>query len=104
MPRREPEPVRITTATAGHSADIRSRQRRYVISMGIRTLCFVLAVVFRHVPPLMWAFIVASFLLPYVAVVMANAGSSGESGGVDYFDPTEGRSIEGGPDGSGSRN
>lgn len=97
MARREPEPVRITTATTGHSADIRSRQRRYVISMGIRTLCFVLAVVFRQVQPLMWAFIVASFLLPYVAVVMANAGSSGESGGLEYFDPTEGRrSIEGG--------
>ena len=97
MPRREPEPVRITTATTGHSADIRSRQRRYVISMAVRTVCFVLAVVFRHVQPLMWAFIVASFLLPYVAVVMANAGSSGESGGLEYFDPTEWRRlIEGG--------
>lgn len=97
MPRREPEPVRITSAPRSRSADIGQRQRRYLISMGIRTVCFVLAVVFRHVQPLMWTFIVASFILPYVAVVMANAGSSPDPGGPEYFDPSQGRSLEGGP-------
>ena len=74
--RREPEPVRITTATRSHSDDIGGRQRRYVISMAIRTACFVLAVVFREHWYLWGGLIVASFVLPYVAVVMANAGAS----------------------------
>ncbi len=87
MPRREPEPVRITSATRSRSDDIGMRQRRYLVSMGIRTVCFVLAVVFRHVPVVMWLLIVASFVLPYVAVVMANAGASPDPGGPEYFDP-----------------
>ena len=73
MARKEPEPVRITTATRSHHEDIAIRQRRYLISMGIRTVCFVLAIVsIGHW--FMWVFIAASFLLPYVAVVLANAG------------------------------
>jgi len=68
-------PVRITTAAASRDEDIRSRQRRYLVSMGIRTVCFVAAVVVGH-GWLMWVLIVAALLLPYVAVVMANAASS----------------------------
>jgi hypothetical protein len=99
MARREPDPVRITSASAGHSVDIQHRQRRYLISMGVRTVCFVLAVVFRHEPPLMWAFVVASFLLPYVAVVMANAGEGPDPGAPpEPFSPTERPSLERGPD------
>jgi hypothetical protein len=97
MPRREPEAFRITTATRSHSADVGHRQRRYLISMGVRTVCFVLAVVFRHITPLMWAFVVASFVLPYVAVVMANAGGSTDPGGPEPFDPGPDRSLEQGP-------
>jgi Protein of unknown function (DUF3099) len=79
MVRREPDPIRITTATRSHSEDISARQRRYVISMTIRTLCFLLAVVsIGHW--FMWVFLAASFVLPYVAVVMANAGSSKSDG------------------------
>ena len=85
MARREPEPVRITTATRSHNADIALRQRRYLISMGIRTPCFVLAIVsIGHW--FMWVFIAASFLLPYVAVVLANARTSPDPGGPDFFD------------------
>jgi Protein of unknown function (DUF3099) len=47
----------------------------------------------------MWVFIAASFLLPYVAVVLANAGSSPDPGGPDHFDPDPGRrALESGPD------
>lgn len=95
MAHREPGAIRITTATRSRSADIAARQRRYVISMTIRTLCFVLAVVFRG-EALMWIFIVASFVLPYIAVVMANAGTTPDPGGPDPFDPNEsGKAIEG---------
>jgi hypothetical protein len=73
MARREDQsaPVRITTAATSHHADIAARQRRYVISMGIRTVCFIAAVA---VGPgwLRWVLVAAALLLPYVAVVMAN--------------------------------
>jgi len=95
MARREPEPVRITTAERSRSDDINARQRRYLISMGVRTLCFILAVVsIGHW--FMWGFIIASFILPYVAVIMANAGSSPDPGGPDPFDPQQtDRQLEG---------
>jgi Mn2+/Fe2+ NRAMP family transporter len=72
MARKDPEAIRITSVTQSHSADISARQRRYIISMGVRTVCFLLAVVFAGTF-LMWVFILASFLLPSIAVVMANA-------------------------------
>jgi Protein of unknown function (DUF3099) len=98
MARKEPDPVRITTATRSHHEDIAIRQRRYVISMGIRTVCFVLAVVFMG-HWFMWVLIAASFVLPYVAVILANAGSSPDPGGPEFFEPEPGRpAIESGPD------
>jgi hypothetical protein len=72
---RSERPVRITTAAASREDDIRARQRRYVWSMGFRTLCFIAAVIVGH-GPVMWVLIVAALILPYVAVVMANAASS----------------------------
>lgn len=71
--------VRITTAASGASADISRRQRRYIVSMTIRTLCFIGAVA---VGPgiLRWVLVAAALLLPYFAVVMANAGESRTDG------------------------
>lgn len=86
MARKDPDAVRITTAAQSRSSDIDARQRRYLISMGIRTVCFVLAIVSRD-HWFMWVFIAASFVLPYVAVVMANAGASGNPGGPGPFAP-----------------
>jgi hypothetical protein len=68
------ESVRITSAHSSHSERIRGRQTRYLISMGVRTACFVLAVATDGA--LRWAFIAGAVLLPYIAVVVANA--SGE--------------------------
>jgi hypothetical protein len=98
MVRREPDPIRITTATRSHSDDISARQRRYVISMTIRTVCFLLAVVsMGHW--FMWVFLVASFVLPYVAVVMANAGAAADPGDPELVRPDLDRpAIEGPPD------
>ena len=85
MPR-EPEPIRITTATRSRNQDIAARQKRYLISMSIRTLCFVLAVVsIGHW--FMWVFLAASFFLPTIAVVVANSSSPPDPGGPDYFEP-----------------
>lgn len=62
---------RITSATGSHSADMQQRAGRYLVSMGIRTLCVILCIV---VPgPLRWVFAVGAIVLPYVAVVAANS-------------------------------
>jgi Flp pilus assembly protein TadB len=70
-------PIRITTASAGARADIAARQKRYLIAMGIRTLCFlvVAGLAISHLGPgwLPWIFVIGAVGLPYVAVVMANA-------------------------------
>ena len=96
MPRKETDPVRITSATRSHSDDIDARQRRYVISMSIRTACFLLAVVsMGHW--FMWVFLAASFFLPYVAVVIANGGASPDPGGPDPFGPDPDTRGIGGP-------
>ena len=95
MSRHEPEPVRITTATTSHSDDIDARQRRYLISMGVRTVCFVLAILTRT-HWFVWVFLAASFVLPYVAVILANSGTSHDSGGPGYFSPDhDARVLEG---------
>ena len=84
MARKDPAAIRITSATRSHSDELGARQRRYVISMSVRTVCFVITVLtIGHW--YMWVFLIASFVLPYVAVVMANAGSSADPGGPDPF-------------------
>ncbi|WP_081239659.1 DUF3099 domain-containing protein [Streptomyces viridosporus] len=66
---------RITGARAGLQDDVRGRQRRYVISMTIRTVSVILAAtlwsVERHVAIVA---LVLGAVLPYIAVVIANAG------------------------------
>ena len=77
-------PIRITTASAGAGADLAARQKRYVITMLVRTLCFVAVAVLaitRAGPSwLPWIFIAGAVFLPYVAVVMANAASTKSDG------------------------
>ena len=82
--RRREEAVRITTAPSNRDEEIAARQRRYVFSMAIRTICFVAAIA---VGPgwLRWVPVAAAVLLPYVAVVMANATAS-RSDGLDLLD------------------
>jgi Protein of unknown function (DUF3099) len=78
-------PAHITSARRSHSEDIRARQTRYLISMGIRTVCVVLAVVTAGY--LRWAFIVGAVVVPYIAVVIANAGSRADPEGPEPFQP-----------------
>ncbi len=73
--RRTEEAQRITTAPAAPGDELAHRQRRYVISMTIRTLCFIGAVLARGVPWLWPILVIAAFVLPYIAVVMANSAS-----------------------------
>jgi hypothetical protein len=93
-------PIRITTASAGAGADIASRQKRYVITMGIRTLCFVAVAVIAmsHFGPawLPWIFVVGAVVLPYVAVVMANAASTKPDGFELRDHPSQDKELPGG--------
>jgi purine-cytosine permease-like protein len=52
--------------------DQSSRARKYFISMMIRTLCFILAVILPS--PYRWFALLGAVTLPYFAVVIANAG------------------------------
>ncbi len=70
---RRAEPVSITDAPVAHSQELHGREVRYLVSMLVRTLCFVAAVVTSG--PLRWVFIAGAVFLPYIAVVFANAGS-----------------------------
>jgi hypothetical protein len=58
------------------SADIRYRQRRYLIMMGFRLVCFVIAVVVfvNHGGWLAAIPAVGAIIIPYFAVVFANGG------------------------------
>jgi hypothetical protein len=85
--RRPDEPVRITTAASNRSDDIATRQKRYLISMSLRSLCFVGAIVaaLAHVAWLWPILIAGALILPYIAVVMANAVMT-KSDGIDLLD------------------
>ena len=62
----------ITSAPTGLSTDQSARQRRYFISMMIRTACFILTVILPS--PYRWFALLGAVTLPYFAVVIANAG------------------------------
>ncbi len=70
--------VRITTVGNDPQADLARRQRKYVIAMTIRTLCFIGAAITGAAGlHYIWPFLIlASAVLPYVAVVLANANDS----------------------------
>jgi hypothetical protein len=72
MKRRDEEVHNITEAQSALSADIPARQRKYFYSMMIRTLCFLLAVITPS--PYRWFFLVGAVTLPYISVIVANAG------------------------------
>lgn len=75
MPRRrtpDPDVHVVTSAAVPLSQDQAGRTRRYLFAMGIRTACVLLAIIVPGWPR--WLFITAAIVLPYLAVVVANAG------------------------------
>lgn len=88
------EVFRITGARQGLAEDVRGRQRRYVISMSVRTLSVILTVVLWNVErPVAIVTLVLGVLLPYVAVVIANAGRENAPSLPSTFVPTPGRPM-----------
>ena len=59
--------------------DQAERMHRYLLSMGVRTVSFILAVValaVLHWTIVGWMLVAAAVVLPYIAVVVANATRS----------------------------
>ena len=66
----------VTSVPESLAEEQAGRIRRYLLTMAVRTVCFVLAAVTatQGAPWWLWgSFAIAAILLPYVAVVLANA-------------------------------
>lgn len=68
----------ITTAASAESRAIDHRERNYLVSMAVRSLCFVAFVVIDH--PIRWVFLLGAVFLPYIAVVIGNAAAIRRAG------------------------
>jgi hypothetical protein len=65
----------ITRARTGLTQDVRGRQRRYIAAMLVRSACVVLmALTWNRWPALAVCALVGGVVIPYVAVVAAQAG------------------------------
>src|SRR5229473_7242748 len=75
QPRRD-RPHVVTEARRSLTEDVAYRQRRYLIMMGIRVVCFVVAVLLfvNHAGWLTAIPAVGAIVIPYFAVIFANGG------------------------------
>lgn len=78
------EPISITSAQTSLTSDQSGRARRYFISMMVRTACFILTVILPS--PYRWIALSGALLLPYVAVIIANAGRETIKGKTVFFE------------------
>lgn len=74
----------ITSLPRSPQDDRRSRMLQYSLAMGIRTVCIVLCIFVRGWWLLLPA--IGAVVLPYVAVVLANAASS-RGGSQERYEP-----------------
>jgi len=79
----------VTEARQSRSAEIGQRERRYLVMMGIRIVCFVVTVVMflTHAGWLTVIPAVGAIALPYFAVVVANSRSPAASSGFRPYRP-----------------
>lgn len=86
----------ITSARRALSEDLHDRNMRYLVSMLIRTVCFVLMIMTPS--PWRWLFALGAVVIPYIAVTVASAGREAapkapsnvipvQPGTVELYDP-----------------
>lgn len=80
---------RISSVRRSLADDQRTRVRRYLISMVVRTGCFIAAVFVDGT--LRWVLLAGSAVLPWIAVVLANGSSENSQTGAHYL--TERREL-----------
>ncbi len=92
-PARQPRRDRahlVTEARRSLTEDVAYRQRRYLIMMGIRVVCFVVAVLLfvNHAGWLTAIPAVGAIVIPYFAVIFANSGREPSGGrGFQAYEP-----------------
>ncbi|MEV4810340.1 DUF3099 domain-containing protein [Micromonospora avicenniae] len=77
MKRQAYQPILITDASRSQNDQLNSRQRRYVLMMGIRVACLVVgAILVGAQAPLLWLWLplcgLGMVLIPWLAVLLAN--------------------------------
>jgi len=74
--KQDTDPILITEAPLSPRAELDYRRKRYAITMGIRVICFAIAIIL-FVAHLRWLVLVpavGAIFIPYIAVVFANGG------------------------------
>ena len=86
----------ISDAPKPLSQDIRSREAKYLLAMGIRLLAFLLIVMLPIAWPWKIGLAVLAFALPYLAVVYANGGREPQRGQAARYEDRERKALSGG--------
>jgi hypothetical protein len=79
----------VTEAPQSRASEIGQRQRRYLLMMGLRLVCFVVTVV-AFVNHAGWLTVIPAFgaiALPYFAVVIANSRRPASASGFQPYEP-----------------
>lgn len=100
IPRRKATDVyTVTDARRPMSEDINYRQKRYLVSMSIRTVCLLAGVLLAgHAP--FWIILIllaGAIVLPYISVVFANGGREPDRSKPLYSDETANQKQISGP-------
>lgn len=77
----------VTSAPRKAADDLNARMKHYLVTMGIRTACFVLA--FLTTGWVRWTCVALAVVLPYIAVVFANAHAPRIAGRIAPVDPRD---------------
>ena len=77
----------VTSARTNPDDDLHARMKHYLWTMGVRTSCFVLA--YFTSGWLRWTCVALAVVLPYIAVVFANARAPRAAGSVSAVVPRD---------------
>lgn len=86
------EVVLVTTAATSPAEERRDRERRYLITMGMRVVAILIAIIFATG----WvrvAAVAASLVLPWIAVVAANAPTKRKAAAPSLYDGPRRREL-----------
>jgi hypothetical protein len=83
----------ITDAPKPLSQDIRSRESKYLLAMGIRIAAFLLIVILPIAWPWKLGLAALALALPYIAVVYANGGREPQRGADSWYEDPERRAL-----------
>lgn len=97
----EQQPYLVTTAPQSPAEEIDARQRRYLWTMGARVVCFIAAIaLYEFLPaigPIKLVVAGLAMVLPWIAVVAANAGPTRKPGLPSTYAPPPQPAIEAPP-------